>query len=233
MRPQRIRGLRSLGFLLLMLGAATGCATPRPPPGPAPGAAPPTYRVGAPDRLQVTVLPEPGIVREVVVRPDGMISMDLVGDVRAAGRTVAEIAAEIEKRIAGFVRAPKVSVSLLAAASRTVTVLGQVNRPSVFPLEKETRIAEALGMVAGPTDFGAGSRIRVIRHSGDRTWVFKVDLDAIKSGDLQTDIILEGGDLIVVPPTVSASIGFAIRGFFFPLQMIFGIGGPAAQAAVY
>jgi polysaccharide export outer membrane protein len=188
--------------------------------------------VGAPDVLRVTILPEPEITREAVVRPDGMISIDLVGDVKAAGRTVSEIAAEIEKRIAGFVRSPKVTVALVASKSRAITVLGHVYRPSSFPLDKETRVSEALGLVAGPTEFGAGSRIRVIRYLGNQTRVFKVDLDAIQAGDLQTNIVLEGGDVIYVPPTVSASIGFAIRGFFFPLQMVFGIAGPAAGVAM-
>ena len=63
--------------------------------------------------------------------------------------------------------------------------------------------------------------------------VYKVNLDAIQDGDLRTNLVLEGGDVVVVPPTVSASIGNAIRGFFYPVTAILGIGGPATRAVLY
>jgi polysaccharide export outer membrane protein len=188
--------------------------------------------VAAPDELLVIVMPEPQITRQTVVRPDGMISVDLVGDVQAAGRTVEEIAAEIQKRIASYIRGPRVTVSLVVSRSQSVTILGEVLRPASFPLTKETRVAEALGLVSGPTLLAAKSRIKVVRSEGQTTRVFRVDLDAIEDGDLSTNLVLAGGDVVVVPPTVSASIGYAIRGLFFPLQSLLGIGGPATRSVI-
>jgi polysaccharide export outer membrane protein len=221
--------LPGLAASLAFVAVAAGCATPAAPPTPKPSG---TYRVSAPDELLVLVMPEPQIVRQTVVRPDGMISVDLVGDVQAAGRTVEEIAAEIQKRIASYIRGPRVTVSLVVSRSQSVTILGEVLRPASFPLTKETRIAEALGHVNGPTLLAAKSRIKVVRNEGQTTRVFQVNLDAIEDGDLSTNLVLAGGDVVVVPPTVSASIGYAIRGFFFPLQMLLGVGGPATRTVI-
>jgi polysaccharide export outer membrane protein len=218
-----------LGASLLLLVAAAGCATPAAPPAPKPAG---LYRVAAPDELLVIVMPEPQIARQTVVRPDGMISVDLVGDVQAAGRTVEEIAAEIQKRIATYIRGPRVTVSLVVSRSQSVTILGEVLRPASFPLAKETRVAEALGLVNGPTLLAAKSRIKVVRSEGQSTRVFRVNLDAIEDGDLSTNLVLAGGDVVVVPPTVSASIGYAIRGFFYPITAILGLGGPAARTVI-
>jgi polysaccharide export outer membrane protein len=225
--------MRSILRLFTALALAlVGCASTNAP-APAPREVEPAYRVGAPDELLVLVLPEPQIARQTLVRPDGMISVDLIGDVRAAGRTVEEISAEIAKRIAPFIRNPQVTVSVVISKSRAVTILGEVVRPSSFPLDKEVRVAEALGRVNGPTYLAARSRIKVVRDAPGASRVYKVNLDAIEDGDLRTNLVLEGGDVVVVPPTVSASIGNAIRGFFYPVTAILGIGGPATRAVLY
>lgn len=223
------RALRTRPALALaaaaLLALAAGCTTPTAPP-PAPPAG--TYHVGPPDQLTISVLPEPEIQRTVTVRPDGKVSIDLIGDVQAAGRTTQEIAREIEQRISRYKRDATVNVSVAASRSTQITVLGEVNRPSTFPLERETRVVEALGQVSGPTIFAAKGRIRVIRYTEGETQVFKVDLDDIGEGDLSTNILLQGGDIVMVPPTVSTSIGNAIRVIFYPLQQVLGLGGGTA-----
>lgn len=221
--------LLALAGSLLALGI--GCATAGTAPPPSPAAE--TYRVGPPDQLTVTVLPEPVIERNVTVRPDGKFSLDLIGDVQAAGRTTLEIAREIEERIARFKRDATVNVALAQSLSTQVTVLGEVFSPRTFPLERETRVIEALGRVGGPTIFAAKSRIRVIRFIEGETRVMEVDLDDISEGDLSTNLTLQGGDLVMVPPSVSTSIGNAIRVIFYPLQQILGLGaGPATRVVV-
>jgi polysaccharide export outer membrane protein len=176
----------------------------------------------------VTILPDPIIERTVVVRPDGMISIDLIGDLAASGRTTEEIAADIERRIARFKRNAKVTVALSQSLSAQITVLGEVERVSTFPLERDTRAVEAIGLVGGPTLLAAKSRIRVIRYQDGKTRVYRVNLSAIEDGDLRTNILLQGGDVVVVPPTVSATIGHFLRGIFYPIQQIMGLGGRGA-----
>lgn len=207
---------------LLLAGGLSACSgTNGAPPGPQTLA----YRVGPPDLLRITILPEPLIEREAVVRPDGMISVDLIGDVAAAGRTTEEIAADIENRIGRFKRDARVTVALGAALSTEVTVLGEVGRPSTFPLSRQTRVVEAIGTVGGTTTFAAKSRIRLIRTGEGKTQVYKVNLSNIQSGNMGTNYLLQGGDLVYVPPGVMAAIGYQLQALLFPFQQLLGFGG--------
>jgi polysaccharide biosynthesis/export protein len=213
--------LAAPALALLCAAGLSGCAgTAGAPPGPQVSA----YRVGPPDQLHITILPEPVIERDVIVRPDGMISIDLIGDIAASGRTTEEIAGDIETRIGRFKRDARVTVALGAALSSEVTVLGEISRPSTFPLSRQTRVVEAMGTVGGTTVFSAKSRIRLIRTQDGKTTVYNVDLDAIEDGDLRTNYLLQGGDLVYVPPGVMASIGYAVQAVLFPFQQIFGFG---------
>lgn len=219
------------GCLAALVLLALGCASYEmlPPPNDATFSA---YRVGAPDPLEITVLPDPVIIRQSTVRPDGMISVDLIGDVPASGRTVDEIAADIERRISRFKRDASVTVALVAALSTEVTVFGEVRGPSSFPLVKETRVAEAIGKVGGETLFGNVSKIRVVRSGGGETAVYNVNLSAIRGGDLSTNIVLVSGDIVYVPPTIFAKIGYAVNALFLPFQPLLGIVNSALGSAI-
>jgi polysaccharide export outer membrane protein len=182
------------------------------------------YRVGAPDALVISILPEPAIEAQVTVRPDGMITVPLIGEVLARNRTIPEIAADIEERIARFKRDPHVTVALAGAASTDIVILGEVRRQNSFPLVKETRIIEAIGLVGGTTAFGSTSRIRVIRTDKNGvTRVMRVNLNAIHKGDLSTNLMLEPGDFVYVPPTIWARFGYALNTLLFPFQPFMGI----------
>jgi polysaccharide export outer membrane protein len=200
---------------------AAACSTTTAPPAPPPLQ---SYRVGPPDLLRITILPEPVIEREVVVRPDGMISVDLIGDIPAGGRTPSEIADDIQARISRFKRDASVTVALGEALSSEITVLGEVLRPSTFPLSRQTRLVEAIGAVGGPTIFAAKSRIRVIRHEEGTTRLYLVNLSQIESGNLGTNILLQGGDLVYVAPSNWARVGYALQSALFPFQQLFGFG---------
>jgi polysaccharide export outer membrane protein len=204
--------------LLLVLLMSAGCATaPAPPPAATPVG---SYVVGAPDRLSINILPEPVLSRDVRVRPDGKISIDLIGDVQAAGLTPRQIATSIEQQIARFKRDASVSVSVVDSPSQFVTVYGEVSAPGTFPLQSEMRISEAIGRVGGTKPFASTNKIRIVRTSGGKTQVIRVRLKDIAKGDLSSNFMVEEGDLIVVPPTVLARIGYAVQMVFFPFQPI-------------
>jgi len=173
--------------------------------------------------LVITILPEPAIQAEVQVRPDGMITIPLIGEVSAGGRTIPEIAAEIEERIARYKRDPHVDVALTAAASTDIVILGEVHRPASFPLVKETRIIEAIGLVGGTTAFSSDRHVRVIRSIDGTTKILRVDLHAIRNGDLSTNLMLQPGDIIYAPPTLWARFGYALNTLLFPFQPIMGV----------
>jgi polysaccharide export outer membrane protein len=216
---RQVRLPLSLVFLLV---AAPGCASYEPVPPPQMGSFA-SYRVGAPDQLAITVLPDPVLERTVTVRPDGMISFDLVGDIPAGGRTVDEIGADIEKRMSRFKRDAAVTVALVAAQSTAVTVSGEVRGPSSFPLVKATRVAEAISKVGGETPFASTGKIRVVRSGGGETAIYYVNLNAIRGGDLSTNILLRTGDIVYVPPNAWAKFGYAINVALFPFQPLIGL----------
>ena len=215
-----------LGTALL---SALACANPSTSP---PPKAPPTegYVVGAPDNLSILILPEPEIEREVRVRPDGMISIDLIGDVQAGGQTPTQIAEAIREKITRFKRDAAVSVTVVDSPSQFVTIFGEVVTPGTFSLTAEIRISEAIGQVGGTRAFASLNKIRVIRTDGTNTKVMRVRLKDIQNGDLATNFVVEEGDLIVVPPTGLARVGYAMQMLLFPLQPL--IGGATAAGSI-
>ncbi len=203
-------------LVVASLFAVLACARPVSPPPQAPPIE--GYVVGAPDNLRILVLPEPEIQREVRVRPDGMISIDLIGDVQAAGLTPTQIAEVIREKITRFKRDAAVSVTVLDSPSQFVTIYGEVTTPGTFSLTAETRVTEAIGQVGGTRAFASLNKIRVIRTDGASTKVLRVRLKDIQNGDLATNFVVEEGDLIVVPPTGLAKVGYAMQMLLFPLQ---------------
>lgn len=222
---QRSRGIRASAWIALAaVLQATACASIEPQPEPQPDKNFGTYRAGPPDQLLVSVLPEPLLERNVTVRPDGMISFDLVGDVPATGRTLDEIAQDIQTKIEQYKRGARVTVALAGSLSSSITILGEVKQPSNFPLDRDMRVIEAIGRVAGTTIFAERADARVIRVRDGQTSVLPVNLDAIERGDLRTNLWLMRGDVVYVPPTMLARIGYAIAGLTFPFQAIVGSG---------
>ncbi len=229
----RRRATIHVSLLLLTALVAAACATPDPMPPPArPQEA--TYKVGSPDALFITILPAPILERSVVVRPDGMISIDLIGDVQAAGRTVEDIATEIEQRVRRFKRDARATVSIQQSKSLSVTVLGEVAAPGTFPLTSETRISEAIGLRGGTSIFASKRNIRVVRTTGEITRVFVIDLARIEQGDLTENIMVRGGDMVIVPPNALAKVGYGLQVMLFPFQQLLSAGtGAAAAAAIF
>jgi polysaccharide export outer membrane protein len=216
-------------LVLLPMLAATACiARPVAPPASPP---PPPYRIGAPDALLVSILPEPLIERTVVVRPDGRISVDLIGDVLASGKTTEEVAGEIRERISRFKRDAVVTVYVEAAQSSTITIFGQVVGPGTVVLDRETRLAEAIGTVGGTNLYASKGRVRVIRHDPGGTEVLYVNLRDIQYGDQSTNYMLQDGDIVVVPPNAIARVGFALQTLLFPFQQVLSAGSGALFVA--
>jgi len=205
--------------LALALGAAASAACALPPP-PERGERAETYRVGPADELSFRILPDPTIEGSATVRPDGRISVDLIGDVDAAGRTTEEIANEIEQRIAQYRQEPLATVSVKAATSASVSVLGEVLRPGRFAIAQETRLAEAIALAGGETQLAAASRVRLIRWEGGRAVAYEADLDEIQDGEGSTNVVLVDGDLVFVPPATPVAVGYTIRRALYPLEVV-------------
>ena len=180
----------------------TGCVTPEPISAQS-SSADPGYHLGPEDVLMISVWKDEHLTREVVVRPDGMISFPLVGDLPATGHTVEDIRQDLAKRLARYVSNPHVSVAITKLQSYKIYVMGRVNKPGEYLIGHYTDVLQALSLAGGLTPFAAENDIKIIRrHSGDeseeRIFYFRYG-DIQKGRDLRQNILLQRGDVVLVP----------------------------------
>ncbi len=166
------------------------------------GEAAPTadYIVGPGDALHIAVWKDESLTRQVVVLPDGKIGFPLIGQVTAAGKTVAEISKEIEQKLARFVPGVELSVVVQQTGSMLIYVIGKVNSPGRFTIPSDVNVLQALAMAGGLNPFAKRGDIRIFREAGGGTQVFQFDYDTVAEGrDLRQNIRLRKGDVVVVP----------------------------------
>ncbi|HTY03060.1 MAG TPA: polysaccharide biosynthesis/export family protein [Rhodocyclaceae bacterium] len=158
------------------------------------------YRVGAEDILEISVWKEEGLKKEVIVRPDGGISFPLVGEIAAAGKTAQAIGFEITDRLKKSILDPVVSVSVLKVAANKVYVIGRVARPGEYVAGRYLDVLQALAMAGGLTPYAAEDDIKVLRKRDgvDQTFAFQYS-DVRKGRNLDQNIMLQSGDVVVVP----------------------------------
>ncbi len=162
------------------------------------------YRIGVDDEIKVSVWQNPGLDVSVPVRPDGRISVPLVGDIDAGGRTPEEVAGEIQEKLKTYVRDPQVTVIVTALRSHEylsrVRVTGAVRQPISVPYRQGMTVLDAVLAAGGTNEFAASDRTELYRKEGDATRAYAVRLDRIlKDGELTTNYPVQPGDVITVP----------------------------------
>jgi polysaccharide export outer membrane protein len=207
--PLKIRiflvlGTVALWILLASLRPSAIAAQPAPvAPGPDAGV-PADYRIGPGDTLKVYVFQNEELSTTVPVRPDGKISTPLVEDMIAVGKSPSQLARDIEKSLAEYVKTPKVNVVVMVAASvfSQVKVIGQVKSPQALPYRDGMTVLDAVLAVGGLGQFAAGNRSHIVRTENGKQLEIKVKLDAlVNSGDMKQNLLLKPGDVLVVPET--------------------------------
>jgi polysaccharide biosynthesis/export protein len=189
---------------LSVAAASTPPAQPAPPASHAgqhfAGPSSPGYLLQPGDLLQVTVWKETELTSEVLIRPDGGIAYALAGDMQAAGHTVAELTTMLETRIHKFEPDALVTISIKAPNGNRVYVIGKVNHPGDFPLNRPTDVMQALSLAGGATAFADTNSIRVLRRDGDHEKSIAFRYRDIERGrKLDQNILLQSGDTVVVP----------------------------------
>ena len=157
---------------------------------------PKAYVIGPEDILQIRVWREPDLSGPVGVRPDGMISLPLLGDLKAGGLTPEKLAEQIRAGYSKYVTDPEVMVSVAAVNSKKYFIIGEVQRPGSYPLVVPTRVSEALAIASGFREWANTKEIVIIR--GPKRYKFNYR-DFTRGKNLAQDILLENGDHIVVP----------------------------------
>ena len=158
------------------------------------------YIIGASDILTVTVWKEATLSGPILVRPDGMISLALLGDVRAAGLTPLELADQISQRLKKYYQDPKVSVVVTAIHSKQVFLIGEVNKKGPVEMTSGMTLLEAISSAGGLTDYANAKKIYLLRNMDKGTQIrIPIHYKEALKGDSNFNVALRPGDTIVVP----------------------------------
>ncbi len=200
------RCARTGGLLLLAAGCALAAGngnhqkqhkdTPRPS-----ASAPPAYTIGPNDVLSINVWHEKDLSATLPVRPDGYISLPLIGQVRASGYTPLQLQQALTRRLRAYIDQPRVTVVVTKVLSRQFNVLGRVIKPGAYPLDQPTTVLDALAQAGGPAEFANTKKIYVLRYkpNGSR-WIYPFNYNQVIKGHLPWENIqLKPGDTVVVP----------------------------------
>lgn len=164
------------------------------------GAVDSSYIIGPMDVLEIQVWKEPDFSRQVLVRPDGKITLSLIGDIRASGINTMDLRDLLAERLKDFVDNPEVTVIVLESHSKNFYILGKVNRPGTYPLSPDMTVLQALSVAGGLGEWADKDSIRIIRRTEGKEEIFRFDYDKVISGkNLEQNILLESNDTIVVP----------------------------------
>ncbi|MFI5073021.1 MAG: polysaccharide biosynthesis/export family protein [Terriglobales bacterium] len=160
-----------------------------------------TYVIGENDVLEIDVWKEKEISRTVPVRPDGQISLPLVGEVQASGLTPMQLQDDLTHRLKAYIENPEVTVIVNDPRSHQFNVVGEVMRPGSYPLSQAMTVLDAIAQAGGFKDFAKETKVYVLRPmpGGIRVRIPFNYKQVIKGRDLQENVALKPGDTIVVP----------------------------------
>ena len=172
--------------------AAIGGATERP-----------QYRIGAGDSLNIFVWQNADLSVSVPVRPDGRISVPLLEDIMAAGKTPTDLSREIEERLSKYVQDPLVTVivtQFVGDYTEQVRIVGQATNPQAIPYRAHMTLLDAMIAVGGLGEFAAGNRSTLVRTEAGEQKQYRIRVaDLIKDGDISANVDLLPGDVIIIP----------------------------------
>ena len=164
------------------------------------GQAQPSYQVKPGDVLEISVWKEPDLQRTVLVRPDGMFSFPLVGEIDARGKTVSDLNKLVGDRVSKYIADAVVTVTLTEVKGNKIFVIGQVNKPGEFIVNPSVNVMQALSMAGGVTPFAAVNDIRILRRAGTAQQALPFPYgDVVRGRSLNQNIELVSGDVVVVP----------------------------------
>src|SRR5262245_21395571 len=196
----------SVGFLLCSLLFQAGCAKPAPPMESTAYDAPVGFRLGPEDELDITVWKNQELSRLTTIRPAGLISMPLIGDIQAAGLTADALAQRITERLKQyFATTPAVSVSVKTINSYSVFVMGEVVRPGKYQLKSYITVLQAISTAGGFTDYAKRNKLQILRVTENSDHIRREVHIPLRYDDLVAgrgepgNILLQSGDTVLVP----------------------------------
>jgi len=175
------------------------------------------YTINEGDVLYITVWQNEDLNQEVIVRPDGMISFSLVGDVSAVGLAISQLDEELTQRLKKYVKDPVISVSIKKIGGKKIIVLGEVSNPGVYSVTG--RLLEAIALANGFTQNAVLSSVIVIKGGFGNPKGIRLNLNrAINKADMSQNIALEPEDIIYVPKKFIANINYFVSQIIGPIS---------------
>lgn len=161
------------------------------------------YRIGPLDNLEIFIWRMPELSRGVVVRPDGRISVPLIDDLVATGKTPTQLARDIETQLTKYVQDPTVTVivgGFHGPFDQQVRIVGEATDPQAIPYQANMTVLDVMIAVHGLTKFAAGNRAEIIRNINGKEAVLPVHInDLIKDGDIEANVAVQPGDILIIP----------------------------------
>lgn len=190
-------------LLLVLLGACSSSKSVAPPPV-ADTQVLSEYLIGVGDALQISVWRNPELSLAVPVRPDGKVSMPLIGDIMAANLTATQLSANIVKSLSGYVKSPQVTVIVANPSSsdfqRRVRITGAVRSPQSIPYREGMTVLDLVLLAGGPNEFASSNKAKLYRNINGELKMYSVKLDdLINKGKVDTNYALQPSDIVTVP----------------------------------
>jgi polysaccharide export outer membrane protein len=210
MVPALNQAIRVIGTAVLIFSAAVqaqqGPAAPKKPaatqaPAIPPGVAPPPdYVIGPDDILTIVFWRDKDMSGDVIVRPDGKVSLPLINEVQAAGLTPEQLRVSVTEMAGKLIEEPSVTIVVRAINSRKVFITGNVSKPGPYPLVSPTTVLQLIATAGGLLEYADDKNIRVMRTENGRPVSVKFNYkDVIKGKKLQQNVLLRPGDTVIVP----------------------------------
>jgi polysaccharide export outer membrane protein len=159
-----------------------------------------TYIIQPGDMLTISVWKEKDLQGEMTVRPDGGINLPLAGEIIAAGKTIEQLQKDIAAKLTRYVPDPVVTATVKQSLGNRIYVVGKVNKPGEYAANRTIDVMQALSMAGGPTPYASVNKIKILRRVNGEQKTFLFKYSRVEKGkDLEQNIILQGGDIVVVP----------------------------------
>ena len=188
--------------LMVLSSLLTACATQHPPAPATASNADYRYVIGPLDTVNVIVWRNPELSLSVPVRPDGRITTPLVEDIPALGRNPAELARDLEKALAKYIRDPVVTVlvtSFAGSSNEQIRIVGEAAKPQAVPYRQNMTLLDVIIIVGGLTDFADGNKAVLVRGS-EKSKQYSVRLgDLVRRGDISANVEMRPGDVLIIP----------------------------------
>lgn len=192
-------------FIVLVVAGlhVSGCASFFYPPAPKQASSPEyNYLVGPGDAVNIIVWRNPDLSMSVPVRPDGKITVPLVEDLPAMGKSATALARDIEKALGKYIRDPVVTVvvtTFVGPYSEQIRVIGEATQPQTLAYRQKMTLLDVMIVVGGMTEFAAGNKATILRTSeGNRQYGVRLD-DLIRDGDVSANVEVKPGDVLIIP----------------------------------